>query len=72
MSTRKFLRRFQHFAKENRAVSALEYALLVGIVAVGIAAAIATFSAEIEAALGTIGDQVGAIDTGAVDTDGGE
>ena len=72
MSLKKFLRRTRRFAKENKAVSALEYAILVGVVAVGIAAAVATFTDEIEAAIETIGDQIAEIDTGDVDTDGDE
>ena len=42
MMTKHVSRRFRRFAKANEAVSALEYAILVGVIAVGIAAALAT------------------------------
>ena len=35
-------------ARETRAVSAIEYALLVGTIAVAVAAGLATFSSEVE------------------------
>ena len=43
MKTKHVSRRFRRFAKANEAVSALEYAILVGVIAVGVAAALATF-----------------------------
>ena len=46
---RKF--RAGRFLRDNKAVSALEYAILVGVVAVGIGAALVTFQAEIKAGL---------------------
>ena len=61
MGTRKtkhISRRLRRFARANKAVSALEYAILVGVIAVGIAAALATFSGSIKTALGTIGSTV--------------
>ena len=46
--TRKhILRRLRRFAKANEAVSALEYALVIGVVSTVIAAALVTFGAEI-------------------------
>ena len=36
-------RRFRRFIRANEAVSALEYAVLVGVVVVGIGAALGTF-----------------------------
>ena len=42
--TKHISRRLRRFARANKAVSALEYAILVGVIAVGIAAALATFS----------------------------
>ena len=68
MMTKHVSRRFRRFLRANEAVSALEYALLVGIVAVGLGAGIATFYDEIETALETIGGQIDDIDTGAVTT----
>lgn len=54
-------RRFRRFARANEAVSALEYAILVGVITIGVAAALVTFSADITAAIQGIGDNVGAI-----------
>ena len=59
-------RRFRRFLKANEAVSALEYALLVGIIAVAVGAAIAFFGGEIDDAIRAIGAQVGAIDGAAI------
>ena len=53
-------RRFRRFVRANEAVSALEYAILVGVVAVAIGAAIVTFSGEIKTALTNIGTDVAA------------
>ena len=59
MKAKHISRRFRRFAKANEAVSALEYAILVGVIAVGMAAALAAFEDEITTALGTIGTQIG-------------
>lgn len=59
MKTKHVSRRFRRFAKANKAVSALEYAILVGVIAVGVAAALAAFESEISKALGNIGAEVG-------------
>ena len=56
--TKHISRRFRRFARANEAVSALEYAILVGVIAVGMAAALATFESQIDAALTTIGGTV--------------
>ena len=64
MGTRKtkhISRRLRRFARANKAVSALEYAILVGVIAVGIGAALATFSTSVTTALGTIGTAVSGI-----------
>ena len=54
--TRKHIsRRLRRFAWANEAVSALEYALVVGVVATVIAAALVTFGGEITDLLDTIG-----------------
>ena len=42
------LRRFCRFSLANEAVSALEYAILVGVIAVALSAALVTFSGQIE------------------------
>ena len=56
--TKHISRRFRRFARANEAVSALEYAILVGVIAVGMAAALATFESQIDAALTAIGGTV--------------
>ena len=50
--------RFRRFVRSTKAVSALEYAILVGIVAIAITAALATFSGSITTALNTIGADI--------------
>ena len=62
MKTKHISRRFRRFAWANEAVSALEYAILVGVIAVGMAAALAAFETQISTALTTIGATVGAAD----------
>ena len=57
--TKHISRRFRRFARANEAVSAIEYAILVGVIAVGMAAALAAFETQISNALGTIGTSVG-------------
>ena len=54
-------RRLRRFAKANEAVSALEYAILVGVVAAGIGGALITFGESIEDGLENIGNKVKAI-----------
>ena len=51
-------RRFRRFLKANEAVSALEYAILVGVIAIGIGVAMATFSDNIKTALNKLGSDV--------------
>lgn len=60
---KKFLegRRGKGFIRGTKAVSALEYAILVGVIAVAVGAALVTFSGNITTALNTIGTKVGAI-----------
>ena len=53
--TRHQSRRFRRFLRANEAVSALEYAILVGVVAVAIGVALVTFSGSIDTAIDTIG-----------------
>lgn len=63
-------RRFRRFLRANEAVSALEYAILVGVIAVAVGAALFTFGGDIEDAIEAIGDRAAAVDTGEIDTDG--
>ena len=58
-------RRFGRFVRANEAVAALEYAILVGVIAVAIGAALVTFSDSITTALSTIGTAVGKQSIGA-------
>ena len=52
-------RRFRRFLRVRDAVSALEYAILVGVIAVGIGGALVLFKDQIEVAIAGIGDVVG-------------
>ena len=54
--------RFRRFLETTRGVSAIEYALLVGLVAVAVGAAIVTFSGDLQETITNIGDQVALID----------
>ena len=56
-------RRFRRFARANEAVSALEYAILVGVIAVAMGAGLAVFGNNIEAALAAISNQVNNLNT---------
>ena len=56
--TKHISRRLRRFVRTNEAVSALEYALLVGVVAIALGAALVTFTGNIETALTTIGDTI--------------
>lgn len=51
-------RRLRRFLKANEAVSALEYAILVGIVTVGLVGLFATFNTEMKAAVDKIAANV--------------
>ena len=51
-------RRFRRFLRVNEAVSALEYAILVGIIAVGIGLALTVFETKISTAIEALGTRV--------------
>ena len=55
-------RRLCRFLRADEAVSALEYAILVGAMAVAVGAAIVAFSDDLQTAIGNIGESVAAID----------
>lgn len=63
-------RRFRRFLKANEAVSALEYAILVGVIAVAVGAALLAFGGKITTAIETIGGQVDGVDTGTITVTG--
>ena len=69
MKTKHISRRLRAFARANEAVSALEYAILVGVIAVGIGAALVTFSGQITAFLGTVGTEVTGTTVGDIETE---
>ena len=54
-------RRLRRFVRANEAVSALEYAILVGVITVAVGVALVTFSGNITAAIEGIGTKVQAI-----------
>ena len=54
-------RRLRRFIRANEAVSALEYAILVGVIAVAIGTAIVAFGGNIETAIGNFGTAVSGI-----------
>ena len=54
-------RRIRRFARANEAVSALEYAVLVGVIAVGIGVALLAFEDNISDAIAAIGTEIGAV-----------
>ena len=51
-------RRVRRFLRSDEAVSALEYALVVGVIATAVALAMVAFAAEIRTALTAIGNAV--------------
>ena len=53
-----FLRRCGRFLRCERAVSALEYAVLAGVVIAGVGAAIVTFSTNIGTAITDLGAKI--------------
>ena len=53
-----YTKKFVHYLRHNRAVSALEYAILVGVIAVAIAVALNSFSSDIKAGMDAIGGKV--------------
>ena len=65
--TKHISRWLRRFARANEAVSALEYALLVGVIAVALSAALVTFSGNIKSALTTIGTEVASQKIGKVE-----
>ena len=60
MKTKMFPRAVRRFLRGSKAATTIEYAIVVGVVVVGAAAAVATFTDEIEDALETIADNISA------------
>ena len=62
------LRRIRRFFGADDAVSTLEYAMMVGLIATAVGAAIVTFSGDVQTAITGIGDDVAGIEiTGVTD-----
>ncbi len=64
----RYAKQFVQYVRNNRAVSALEYAILIGIIAVAITAALSTLGDDMETAIEAVsgnvktgGDNVGDI-----------
>ena len=54
----RYTKGFVRYLRNNHAVSALEYAILVGVIAVAIVTAMNAFSDNIQTAINSIGDSV--------------
>lgn len=63
---RRMSQRFRRFLRSDEAVSALEYAMLVGIIAIAVGAAVVTFSGDYKAPITKVAGKVGAITTQAI------
>ena len=71
MIVKNILRFLRRFLRAQEAVSALEYAILVGIIVAGVGGALLAFSDNITEALTNIGDEVDDLTTDAPDLTGG-
>lgn len=69
--TKRRSRQLCRFARANEAVSALEYAILVGVIAVALGVAITAFSDNIETAITNIGTSIAGTTSATPDADGG-
>lgn len=49
---------FQSLLRDERGVSALEYAILAGLIVVAVTAGVGQFSGQLETAFGTLGTKV--------------
>ena len=54
----RYTKKFVRYLRNNKAVSALEYAILIGIIAVAISAALVTFSTSVTDAVKAVGIKV--------------
>ena len=54
----RYTKKFIHYLRHTRAVSALEYAIMVGIITVAMAAAITAFTGDLKTALDNIGNSL--------------
>ena len=58
MKVKNVLRAVARFTRAKEGVSAMEYAIVVGIVVAGVGGAVWAFTGDVETAVGTIGDKV--------------
>ena len=58
MKLKNVMRAVARFAREKAAVSALEYAIVVGVVVAGVGGAVYAFTGTVDSAIDTIGTQV--------------
>ena len=58
MKVKNVLRAVARFTRAKEGVSAMEYAIVVGIVVAGVGGAVWAFTGDVETAVGTIGDAV--------------
>ena len=56
--TTQYTKKFTRYLRNTKAVSAMEYAILVGIIAVAMGTALAAFGTSITAGMKAIGDKV--------------
>ncbi len=59
---KRYTKGFFRYLHNNRAVSALEYAILAGVITVGVAAALGTFSTAVTDFIGKIGTEISETD----------
>ena len=59
MRIHNFSRGLAKFMRAKDAVSAMEYALVVGIVVAGVGGAVWAFTGDVETAIATVGDKLG-------------
>ena len=52
------MNKFAHFLKDESGATAIEYALLAGLIGVGVAAAAGTFSSAIQTLADTVSDKL--------------
>ena len=71
MNLRLLFRIFRRFLRAREAVSALEYAILVGVVVAAVGAALVSFSGNIETAMTTVGGAVAGVKAPVINLTGG-
>ncbi len=59
---RHYTKEFRHYLRNTKAVSAIEYAILTGVVVAGIGAGVATFVEDMDLLLDNIGESLGTVD----------